>query len=97
MIVTQLWLCVTGMQPMPNSLQCVHVYRLLLGERPYWWVHTNSDWPSDQRIHQVYITCETGPGIATMSFVKYLYTSNTISRGSFRTCNDHWLCVVDHC
>ncbi|XP_065882517.1 glucose-6-phosphatase 3-like isoform X2 [Dysidea avara] len=36
---------------------------LLLGERPYWWVHTNSDWPSDQTIHQVYITCETGPGV----------------------------------
>ena len=37
-------------------------YRLLLGQRPYWWVHVSSRWPNDQAMHQVYITCETGPG-----------------------------------
>lgn len=36
--------------------------RLLLGNRPYWWVWLHTDWP--HLLHQSPVTCETGPGIA---------------------------------
>ena len=35
--------------------------RLLLGNRPYWWVWLYTDWP--HLLHQSPVTCETGPGI----------------------------------
>ena len=35
--------------------------RLLLGNRPYWWVWLHTDWP--HLLYQSPVTCETGPGI----------------------------------
>lgn len=38
-------------------------FRVLRGDRPYWWVGENPElWNSSRRLIQVPITCETGPG-----------------------------------
>ena len=37
------------------------IFRLLLGNRPYWWVWLHTDWP--HLLHQSPLTCETGPGV----------------------------------
>lgn len=49
--------------------------RLLLGNRPYWWVWLHTDWP--HLLHQTSVTCETGPGMDT---IMILYHYGVYSR-----------------
>ena len=60
-------------------------YRLLLGQRPYWWVHVSSRWPNDQAIHQVYITCETGPGMYKVD-MQYSFVGVLSMQAYMRAC-----------
>ena len=41
-------------------------FRLLHGERPYWWVHETSLYQVAPTIHQYSLTCETGPGTESL-------------------------------
>lgn len=40
------------------------LFRILFGERPYWWVHETAYYAGSARPHieQYPMTCETGPG-----------------------------------
>lgn len=40
------------------------IFRVLFGERPYWWVHDTKFYGAEERpsLEQFPITCETGPG-----------------------------------
>ena len=40
---------------------CALYYRVLRGDRPYWWVHESAKW-QNVTIQQYELTCETGPG-----------------------------------
>ena len=46
-----------------NFFTCV-CYRLLHGQRPYWWVYETKFYSEDNRpdFDQFELTCETGPG-----------------------------------
>ena len=59
--------------------------RLLLGNRPYWWVWLHTDWP--HLLHQSPSTCETGPGVSQCKtrlqcnnggFVTYIYMHSSL-------------------
>ena len=50
-----------------DNLEPVVFFRILFGERPYWWVHETAHYADSVRPHieQYPMTCETGPGETT--------------------------------
>lgn len=47
-----------------NRVSVVFFFRILFGERPYWWVHETAHYANTvpPHIEQYPMTCETGPG-----------------------------------
>jgi len=55
------------LQKVNNDTLVLVVFRVLHGQRPYWWVPESGLYPANSTVLQQYsLTCETGPGVVIL-------------------------------